>query len=91
MYLSMPNAVINDARPSRIKAGMHEIFGCLDVNGLATDASVSLKLTPACAAFNAPQSFALFQSVFKEWLVKVIKQLKLFNLPITTHANVIIN
>ena len=61
MYLSMPNAVINDALPSRIRAGMHEILGCFDVNGLATEASVSLKLTPACAAFNAPQSLALFQ------------------------------
>lgn len=43
----MPNAVTNDALPSRMRLGMHEMFGCFDVNGLATDASVSLRLTPA--------------------------------------------
>lgn len=43
----MPNAVTSEVRPSRIKIGMHEIFGFLDVNGEATDASVSDNETPA--------------------------------------------
>jgi len=38
-----------DARPSRIKIGIQDIFGVLDVNGDATEASVSDKLTPAWA------------------------------------------
>ena len=34
------------------------MLGCFDVNGDATLASVSLNDMPACAVFNAPQSFA---------------------------------
>jgi hypothetical protein len=38
--------------------GTHSIVGVLDVNGLATDASAVDSDIPACAAFNAPTSFA---------------------------------
>ena len=52
MYLRMPNAVTIEARPSWIRVGIHDIFGCLEVNGDATEASVSDRDTPACAMSN---------------------------------------
>lgn len=48
-----PNEVIRVARPSLITVGTHSIFGFLDVNGLAIDASAFDKDIPAFAAFNA--------------------------------------
>lgn len=47
MYLRIPNAVTIDARPSCINVGIHEMFGRFEVNGDATEASVSDKETPA--------------------------------------------
>ena len=44
--------------PSRISSGTHAMFGSLDVNGDATDASASDSDIPACAFFKAPQSLA---------------------------------
>ena len=44
--------------PSRINSGTHAMFGSLDVNGDATDASASDSDIPACAFFKAPQSLA---------------------------------
>ena len=41
-----------------INVGTHSIFGRLEVNGDATDASASDREIPACAVFSAPQSFA---------------------------------
>ncbi len=38
--------------------GTHSMFWFFDVNGLATDASVSESAIPACATFSAPQSLA---------------------------------
>lgn len=38
-----------EARPSWIKVGMQDMFGCFDVKGDATEASVSERDTPACA------------------------------------------
>ena len=58
MYLKMPKEVTNAALPSRISSGTHDILGCLDVNGEATEASASDKDIPAWAAFKAPQSLA---------------------------------
>ena len=49
IYFKIPNAVTNEALPSLINIGTHEIFGVLEVNGDATEASVSDKLTPAWA------------------------------------------
>lgn len=53
MYLRIPNAVTIEARPSWISVGMQEMFGCFEVNGDATEASVSERDTPACAVFQA--------------------------------------
>jgi hypothetical protein len=39
MNFTMPDDVTKAARPSRISVGTHSIFGFLDVNGLAMDAS----------------------------------------------------
>lgn len=38
--------------------GTHEMFGTLEVNGEATDASASDSEIPACAVRSAPQSLA---------------------------------
>ena len=38
--------------------GTHSIVGFLDVKGLATDASASLREMPMWAVFRAPQSLA---------------------------------
>lgn len=43
----MPKAVTIEARPSLIKVGIQEMFGLFDVNGDATEASVSDNDTPA--------------------------------------------
>ena len=43
----MPKAVTMEARPSWIRVGIQEMFGVFDVNGEATDASVSDNETPA--------------------------------------------
>lgn len=49
MNLIIPNDVTNAARPSRITIGTHSIFGFLEVNGLATDASAFDNDIPALA------------------------------------------
>ena len=41
MYLKTPKDVTRAQRPSRIKVGMHVMFGIRDVKGAATDASAS--------------------------------------------------
>lgn len=45
-------------RPSLMTCKTQLMFGIFDVNGEATDASASESDMPACARFNAPQSFA---------------------------------
>lgn len=39
MNLTKPTDAMRVERPSRITSGTHEMFGVLDVNGLAIDAS----------------------------------------------------
>lgn len=58
MYLRIPNDVTIEALPSRIKFGIHDMLGVFDVNGEATDASASERLTPACACFRLAMSLA---------------------------------
>lgn len=58
MNLTTPNEVTRAARPSLMTNGTHSIFGFLDVNGLATDASAFDSDIPELAALRAPQSFA---------------------------------
>jgi hypothetical protein len=54
MNLTTPNDVTNAERPSLIIKGTHSMFGFLEVNGLATDASAFDKEIPAFEAFKAP-------------------------------------
>jgi len=56
MYLKIPKEVTKAPRPSRIKCGTQVMLGSLDVNGAATEDSVSEREIPAWAAFRAPQS-----------------------------------
>ena len=59
--LTIPNDVTNAARPSRITIGTHSIFGFLDVNGLATDASALDNDIPAFAIkFNRLKQKCIF-------------------------------
>ena len=53
MYLNNPKLVVSAQRPSFITSGIHVMFGVREVNGAATEASASDKLTPTCDAFNA--------------------------------------
>lgn len=52
-----------------MSVGTHSILAFLDVNGLATEASVFDREMPAFAAFNAPQSLNLnIFKIYKLWL-----------------------
>ncbi len=55
-----------EARPSRIKIGIQDIFGVLDVNGDATEASVSDKLTPAWAIIHNLNRYLIILMVMKK-------------------------
>lgn len=51
MNLTTPKDVTKAALPSRMVIGTHSIFGFLDVNGLATEASAFESEIPELAFF----------------------------------------
>jgi len=56
--LKVPNDVIRAARPCLNKIGMQLMSPQEAVKGAATEASLSLRLTPTLASYKAAQSFA---------------------------------
>ena len=52
MNLTTPKDVTNAALPSLIVVGTHSMFGFLEVNGLATDASAFDSEMPELAALS---------------------------------------
>lgn len=58
MNLNIPNEVTKAALPSLMMRRTQEMLATVEVNGDATELSASDREIPACAARNAPQSFA---------------------------------
>ena len=50
--------MVPSSSPSRINSGTHDMFGCWEVKGEATELSASEREIPECAALRAPQSLA---------------------------------